>query len=49
MPKTVDRPRDDVDAQQMQRGQADLSENDRGGQMGDAASSDEASGEQAPA
>ena len=44
MPKTVNRPRDDVDgdAQQMQQSQADFAENDEGEQMGDAgrASSD---------
>ncbi len=49
MPKTVNRPRDDIDAQQMQQGQADFAENNEGPQMGDSLTPDDSSEQQAPA
>lgn len=49
MPKAVNRPRDDVDAEQMQQGQADFAEHDTGDQMGDAVVPDDISEQQSPA
>lgn len=48
MPKTINRPRDDVDAEQMQQGQATATEENAGAQMDDAVVSDDSSEQQLP-
>ena len=49
MPKSINRPRDEADAQQMQQGLIDLAEEKIGEQVGEAESTGELSEPQPPA